>query len=138
MLPVILVLLVLAALAWVVLSRGKTTPPPEVLPSQPAVLPPEDETEAERREIDTVTLQAARAAVTTAIPDAVLADALQNTDTRQLAQAFAHVDATVIAAAMGQTPVVPDLDQARPEDLKQLKGAGQAVEDLDIWSFGDS
>lgn len=90
---------------------------------------------AERRDIDPVTLRAAQAAVTSAVPDPVLADALQNTDARQPAQAFAHVDASVLAAATGHTPAMSEAHQARPEHLRPLAGAEKAVDDLDIWKF---
>ena len=155
MLILFLGVVVLAVLAWVVLRQVKAAPkaPPapaktiepapskaipvpseQVRPAAPSVL---DEHDAERREIDTATLQHVRSAVTSAVPDAVLADALQHTDARQLAQVFAGVDVAVLAAAMGETSGHPD-QTVRPEDRKALIGVEAAVDDLDIWSFGES
>ena len=156
MLIFILGVVVVAVLAWIFLRRAQAAPeaappapakaaPPaapkaipaaseQVRPAAPAV---RDEDDAERREIDTATLQRARSAVTSAVPDAVLADALQHTDARYLAQAFAGVDVAVLAAAMGEAPGHPG-QTVRPEDRKALIGVEAAVDDLDIWSFGES
>ncbi|WP_407543141.1 hypothetical protein Q0M94_24285 (plasmid) [Deinococcus radiomollis] len=164
MLIFLLGVVVVAVLAWLLLRRARNTPnvsapapsqsapptalidappaPPEtipvdtgqVYPATPTVL---DEHDAERREIDTATLQHARSAVTSAVPDAVLADALQHTDATYLAHAFAGVDAAVLAAAIGEAPRQTE-QTVRPEDRKALIGVETAVDDLDIWSFGES
>lgn len=128
-------LVLLAFLAWMFLRRKKTALA-EVQSAPLPARPLPDEDDAERRQVDTSTLQAARAAVISVIPDAVLADALQHTDVRGLAQAFADVDAAVLTAAIGDSP--EGVRKASQEELQQLSGAGQAVDDLDIWSFGES
>jgi len=128
-------IVLLAVLAWMFLNWKKTAPAKvQSVPLPAAPLPDEDD--AERRQVDTLMLQAARAAVISVIPDAVLADALQHTDVRGLAQAFADVDAAVLTAAIGDSP--EEVHKASHEELQQLSGAGQAVDDLDIWSFGES
>ena len=116
--------------------------PPKAIPALPEQVRPatptvRDEADVERREIDTATLQHARSAVTSAVPDAVLADALQHTDAKYLAHAFAGVDAAVLAAAIGEAPGQSE-QTVRPEDRKALIGVETAVDDLDIWSFGES
>ena len=127
--------LVVVVLVWVVLYREK--PAPAVPAKAPRGAPrPEDEDDAERREIDAATLRAARETVTFVVPDAVLADALQHTDTRGLAQAFAGVDAAVLADAMGHAS--QEGQAVRAEDLWQLRGAEGAIDDLEIWSFGNT
>lgn len=73
---------------------------------------PEDEDDTERREIDAATLRAARETVTFVAPDAVLADAMGH------------------ASQEGQA--------VRAEDLRQLRGAEDAIDDLEIWSFGNT
>ena len=159
-----LAVIVVAVLAWIFLPRKKDKPkisppapskaappvepetappaPPKAIPVvseqvRPAALPVLDEHDAKRREIDTATLQHARSAVTSAVPDAVLADALQHTDAKSLAHAFAGVDAAVLAAAIGEAPG-HSAQTVRPEDRKALIGVDKAVDDLDIWSFGES
>ena len=153
----ILGVVIVAVLSWVFLPRGKArsapktppapaiaTPPapPKAIPTlpeqaRPAALTVRDEDDVERREIDTATLQHARSAVTSAVPDAVLADALQHTDAKYLAHAFAGIDAAVLAAAIGEVPRHSE-QTVRPEDRKALIGVETAVDDLDIWSFGES
>jgi hypothetical protein len=144
MMILVLGVVVVAVLAWIFLRRVKAAPPAppkvepaaseQVWPAAPAV---RDEDDIERREIDTATLQHARSAVTSAVPDAVLADALQHTNAKYLAQAFAGVDAAVLAAAIGEAPSHPE-QTVRSEDRKALIGVEAAVDDLDIWSFGES
>ena len=133
MLLLILSAVVVAALAWLFLRRGKAAP--AVLAQLPVAVPRPDEDDAQRREIDATTLRAARETVTFLVPDAVLADALQHTDARGLAQAFSGVDTAVLADAVGHA--VPERPVATAEDLQLLRGAGQAVDDLDIWNFGE-
>ncbi|SMB79868.1 hypothetical protein [Deinococcus hopiensis] len=94
-----------------------------------------DEDEQVRQEIDPRALAAARAAVTKDVPDEVLSDALQDASPTQLAHLFAAVPADVMAAAIGSGGKKGQ-EQARPEDLAQLRGAGNAVDDLEIWDFG--
>ena len=164
MLIFILAAVVVAVLAWLFLRRAKSPPeipspaptkaappaaptaaspaPPKAIPAlpeqvRPAALTVLDEHDAERREIDAATLLHARSAVTSAVPDAVLADALQHTDAKYLAHAFAGVDAAVLAAAIGEAPG-HSVQTVRPEDHKALIGVETAVDDLDIWSFGES
>ena len=103
--------LVVVVLVWVVLYREK--PAPAVPAKAPRGAPrPEDEDDAERREIDAATLRAARETVTFVAPDAVLADAMGH------------------ASQEGQA--------VRAEDLRQLRGAEDAIDDLEIWSFGNT
>jgi len=135
MLLLVLSAVLLAVLALVFLRRKQAGPAePQHVPSP--VQPPQDEDDVQRREVDEATMRAARATVTSMVPDAVLADALQHTDAQGLAQAFANVDPSVLADAIGDAPQT--VQASHPEDLRQLSGAGQAVEELDIWSFGES
>ena len=100
-----------------------------------------DEETAARPEIDPQALARARAQVSPAVPDAVLSDALLDATPKQVAQLFAAVPAGVMADALGagsaQAGHVQIQGQASAQDLAQLRGLGDASDDLDIWSFGD-
>lgn len=92
--------------------------------------------EAERPEVDAASVAAARARVSQTVPDEVLSDALLDATPGQLAHLFAAVPDEVMAAAVGAGNRATQ-EQARPEDLARLRGAGKAVDDLEIWSFGE-
>ncbi|EYB67105.1 hypothetical protein DEIPH_ctg051orf0009 [Deinococcus phoenicis] len=96
-----------------------------------------DEETAVRPDIDPAALAAARASVTPAVPDAVLSDALLDATPRQLATMLASVPTEVMAAAVGHDSSAQPPIQARAEDLAQLRKVSEAVDDLEIWSFGD-
>ncbi|MFC4426679.1 hypothetical protein [Deinococcus navajonensis] len=95
-----------------------------------------DEPDAVRPEVSAAALATARASVRPDVPDEVLSDALLDVTPTQLQQMFAAVPTHVMAQAIGrqdnvsQTPV-------KAQDLAQLQGLGDAVDELDIWSFGD-
>ncbi|WP_034386034.1 hypothetical protein [Deinococcus sp. YIM 77859] len=95
-----------------------------------------DEETAVRPEIDPAALAAARARVSPAVPDEVLSDALLDATPKQLASLFAAVPKDVMAAALGKEAEAPR-GQAKAEDLAQLRKMGDAVDDLEIWSFGE-
>ena len=117
-------------------TQAQAAPVQPTASRRPAPVPPVlDDDEAVRQEIDPRTLAAARAAVAKDVPDEVLSDALQDASPTQLAHLFAAVPADVMAAAIGTGNKKPQ-EQARPEDLAQLRGVGNAVDDLEIWDFG--
>ncbi|MFC4638106.1 hypothetical protein [Deinococcus hohokamensis] len=95
-----------------------------------------DDPDAVRPEVSAAALASARASVRPDVPDEVLSDALLDVTPTQLQQMFAAVPTHVMAQAIGrqdnvsQTPV-------KAQDLAQLQGLGDAVDELDIWSFGD-
>lgn len=100
-----------------------------------------DEETAVRPDIDPYALAATRAKVAPAVPDAVLSDALLDATPKQVAQMFSAVPADVMANAMGQNTgrggTVQVQGQATAQDMAQLRNLSSAVDDLDIWNFGD-
>lgn len=93
---------------------------------------------AVRPEIDEQALTAARAAVSDSIPDEVLKDVLLDATPEQAAQLFSGVSQQVMAGAIGtQTTGVHFEGQALDEDLAKLSSLSSAVDDLDIWNFGE-
>lgn len=97
-----------------------------------------DEETAERPEIAAAALAAARAKVSSDIPDEVLQDVLLDATPQQAAQLFAGVSHEVMAGAIGQqTSGVHIQGQARAEDLASLSNLSSAVDDLDIWNFAE-
>ncbi|WP_240738283.1 hypothetical protein [Deinococcus fonticola] len=96
-----------------------------------------EETDA-RPEVAATALAAARASVAQDIPDEVLADVLLDTTPQQAARLFAGVSQDVMAGAIGQqTQGVHFEGQAQADDLARLSNLSSAVDDLDIWNFGD-
>ncbi|RJF73669.1 hypothetical protein D3875_10775 [Deinococcus cavernae] len=72
------------------------------------------------------------------IPDEVLADVLLDATPQQAARLFAGVSQDVMAGAIGQqTQGVHFEGQAQADDLARLSNLSSAVDDLDIWNFGD-
>jgi len=151
LLLIILAVVAVAVVLWLQASKKSKTPPdtarssaitssaatptaPPAAPGQRTVIVADPDEEI-RQEIDPRALAAARASVARDIPDEVLSDALQDASPTQLAHLFAAVPEDVMAAAIGTGTKKPQ-EQARPEDLAQLRGAGDAVNDLEIWDFG--
>ena len=96
-----------------------------------------EETDA-RPEVDAAALAAARARVSEEIPDEVLADVLLDATPQQAAKLFAGVSHDVMVGAIGeQTQGVHFEGQAQADDLARLNSLASAVDDLDIWNFGD-
>lgn len=156
LLLIILAVVAVAVVLWLVASKKPKTPqdsarsaaasppvaaPPAPRPAVPPAVPGQrtvlvaDPDEAIRQEVDPRALAAARASVSRDVPDEVLSDALQDASPTQLAHLFAAVPEDVMAAAIGAGNKKTQ-EQARPEDLAQLRGAGEAVNDLEIWDFG--
>ncbi|ADY26132.1 hypothetical protein Deipr_0976 [Deinococcus proteolyticus MRP] len=117
--------------------------PQEVYRPAPTVTPTvswdelDDET-AERPQVDAELLRTARASVSRDIPDDVLEEMLFKATPQQTAQLLAGVSAGVMAdltADHGQG--VHFEGQAREEDLAALSSLSSAVDDLDIWDFGE-
>lgn len=111
-------------------------------PSSVRVVPPGtrglDDPDAVRPDIDARALASARAAVTPAVPDAVLSDALLDASPEQLGRLLASVPTEVMTQALGRHGNSQDsVRSLRPEDRQQLSGLGDALDDLDIWNFGD-
>ena len=95
-----------------------------------------DEVDSIRPEIDSGALASARSSVSSSVPDGVLADALLDSTPDQLRNMFAAVPADVMANAIGSRDDV----QRKPlaaEDLAQLQGVSDSVDDLEIWGFVD-
>lgn len=130
---VIAVVLVLVGMARKSGSSGAGSRPPGTLGL--------DEETAARPEIDPEALAAARAKVAPIVPDAVLSDALLDATPRQVAQMVSAVPVEVMADALGQNAPahggVQIQGQATAQDMAQLRNLGNAVDDLDIWNFGD-
>lgn len=150
LLLIILAVVAVAVVLWLASKKSKTpqdaagsatSTAPAARPAPPATPPGQrtalvaDPDEEIRHEVDPRALAAARASVSREIPDEVLSDALQDASPTQLAHLFAAVPEDVVAAAIGHGTKKPQ-EQARPEDLAQLRGAGDAVNDLEIWDFG--
>lgn len=96
-----------------------------------------EETDA-RPGIDAAALAAARAKVSQEVPDEVLQDVLLDATPQQAARLFAGVSHDVMAGAIGeQTQGVHFEGQAKAEDIASLNNLASAVDDLDIWNFGD-
>lgn len=118
--------------------------PPAALVAAPVVatspLPPGtaalDEPDAVRPEVSAAALATARASVRPDVPDEVLSDALLDVTPTQLQQMFAAVPTHVMAQAIGRQDDVSKTP-VQAQDLAQLQGLGDAVDELDIWSFGD-
>lgn len=107
------------------------------LPQPPGTKDLDEET-AVRPEIAAASLAAARAKVSQDVPDEVLQDVLLDATPQQAAKLFAGVSQEVMAGAIGQqTSGVHFQGQARAEDLANLSNLSSAVDDLDIWNFGD-
>lgn len=100
-----------------------------------------DEETALRPDIDPQALAHARSQVSTVVPDAVLSDALLDATPGQVARLFSAVPTSVMADALGaggaQAGKVQIQGQATAQDMVQLRSLGDAIDDLDIWSFGD-
>lgn len=116
--------------------------PAQGRPSSVRVVPPGtrglDDPDAVRPDIDARALASARAAVTPAVPDAVLSDALLDASPEQLSRLLASVPTEVMTQALGRHGNSQDnVRSLRPEDRQQLSGLGDALDDLDIWNFGD-
>lgn len=149
----IVLLIVVAALALLRMRRivrdrageqGQEPAASSSVPAQPEPYthPPRtdilaEETDA-RPEVDAAALAAARARVSNEVPDEVLADVLLDTTPQQAAQLFAGVSHDVMAGAIGeQRQGVHFQGQAQADDLARLNNLASAVDDLDIWNFGD-
>ncbi|GAA5500833.1 hypothetical protein Dxin01_00558 [Deinococcus xinjiangensis] len=97
-----------------------------------------DEETAVRPEIDAASLAAARAKVSNEIPDEVLQDVLLDATPQQAAKLFAGVSDEVMAGAIGQqSSGVHFQGQAAAEDIASLNSLSSAVDELDIWNFGE-
>ncbi|WP_293914924.1 hypothetical protein [Deinococcus sp.] len=95
-----------------------------------------DEVDSIRPEIESGALASARSSVASFVPDGVLADALLDSTPDQLKQMFAAVPADVMANAIGGRDDVQRTPIAA-EDLAQLQGVSDSVDDLEIWGFVD-
>ncbi|MFD1731252.1 hypothetical protein ACFSC4_09610 [Deinococcus malanensis] len=95
-----------------------------------------DDPDAIRPEVSADVLASARASVQPEVPDEVLSDALLDVTPAQLQQLFATVPTEVMAHAIGRTDDV-SRTPVQAGELAQLQGLGSAVDELDIWSFGD-
>jgi hypothetical protein len=124
----LIVAVIILGVAWWVWSKNR---PGSLRPPGTANL---DEETALRPEVDPAAVAAARARVSAAVPDELLQDALLDATPQQVARLFAAVPADVMAGALGQTPGTPHT-QASAEQLAQLRGAGDAVDDLEIFKF---
>lgn len=96
-----------------------------------------EETDA-RPEIDEAALAVTRARVSEEIPDDVLKEVLLDATPQQAAKLFAGVSHDIMTGAIGQqTQGVHFEGQAKAEDLANLSNLSSAIDDLDIWNFGD-
>lgn len=133
----ILVVLVIVAVAVALLRLRRIVADRLAAPPPPGTRDLDEET-AVRPEIDMAALAAARAKVSQDIPDEVLQDVLLDATPQQAAKLFAGVSQEVMAGAIGQqTAGVHIQGQAKAEDLANLNQLSNAVDDLDIWNFGD-
>lgn len=132
-----LLLAVLVIVGVLVLLRGGAAPGR----SRPPGTRHLDEDTAVRPDVDPQALARARAQIAPAVPDAVLSDALLDATPGQVAQMFSAVPADVMANAMGQNTgrggTVQVQGQATAQDMAQLRNLSSAVDELDIWNFGD-
>lgn len=113
-------------------------PAPSAYTQPPGTVRDLDDEDAVRPEIDMAALAAARAQVSQEVPDEVLQDVLLDATPQQAAQLFSGVSHEVMAGAIGeQTSGVHFQGQARAEDLAKLSSLSSAVDELDIWNFGD-
>lgn len=94
-----------------------------------------DDVDALRPEIDASALASTRMAVTQAVPDGVLADALLDATPAQLQHLLAAVPDDVLTNALGNQKTTQQPIKAA--DLAQLKGIGDAVDELDFWNLSD-
>ncbi|GHF99926.1 hypothetical protein GCM10017783_09970 [Deinococcus piscis] len=115
----------------------------EVYRPAPSVIPTitweelDDET-AERPQVDAELLRTARASVSAEIPDEVLEEMLFKATPQQTAQMLSGVSPDLMAdLTAGHGQGVHFEGQARAEDLAALSSLGSAVDDLDIWDFGE-
>ena len=101
-----------------------------------------DEETAQRPAVDAAALAAARARVSSLVPDAVLSDALLDASPQQLTRLLAAVPGEVMAGALGHGAGRPGeqvvQSPATAQDFAQLRGLGNAVDELDIWAFGET
>ncbi|AIZ45965.1 hypothetical protein QR90_14135 [Deinococcus radiopugnans] len=93
-----------------------------------------DEETAERPELDPAAVAAARARISQQVPDEVLSDVLLDASPTQAARMFSAVPAAVMADALGYGQDEPQ-PRASAAELAQLRGAGNAVDDLEIFNF---
>ena len=137
----LLLVIILIAVALVVVSMARKGGGSSGAGSRPPGTRDLDEETAARPEIDPQALAAARAQVAPVVPDAVLSDALLDATPKQVAQMFSAVPAEVMADALGQNAARPAgvqiQGQATAQDMAQLQNLSSAVDELDIWSFGD-
>lgn len=152
MIVIVVVLVVLAALRYPAFKRNRLSrdaqesAAPKRTPATPTPAQTElrrppgtadlDDVDAIRPDIDAGSMASARMVISSAVPDGVLADALLDATPEELEHLFASVPKEVMDAAMGKDNV-----QHAPlnaEDLAQLSGFSNSVDDLEIWSFADS
>lgn len=126
MIYVVVVIAVLLAAVW---WRGK---------GRRGLRPPGtahlDEETAERPELDPAAVAAARARISQHVPDEVLSDVLLDASPAQAARLFSAVPAAVMADALGRGHDEPQ-PRASAAELAQLRGAGSAVDELEIFNF---
>lgn len=119
-------------------ARPAARPAPAVGTGRPPGTRDLDDPDAVRPDIDARALATARAAVTPTVPDAVLSDALLDASPEQLSRMIAAVPTEVMSQALGKdAPRKDDVRPLRAEDRQQLSGLGDALDDLDIWNFGE-
>lgn len=140
----LLILLIIVAVAIAALrlrrilsDRAQERELDSTLPQPPGTRDLDEET-AVRPEIDAASLAVARAKVSEEVPDEILADVLLDATPQQAAKLFAGVSHEVMAGAIGeQASGIHYQGEAKAEDIASLNNLSSAVDDLDIWNFGD-
>lgn len=134
---VVVVLILVALLRYPTFKRRQLERRAVVSSVRPPGTADLDDVDAIRPAIDASSLASARRAVSREVPDGVLADALLDATPEQLQHLFAAVPQDVIAAAVGKGQDDVQHKPLRAEDLAQLRGVSESVDDLEIWSFGE-
>lgn len=166
MLYLIIGLIVVLGLVAAFMMRGRADPPPLAAPDaapQAAYTPSSeaqaraqaiteeyqrtappsrwsalDAEDAVRPEVDAQALAAARASVSSDIPDDVLEEMLFQVSPQQTAVMFSGVSSDVMTEITSHTESGVHYEGlSSQDDLAALSGLGSAIDDLDIWDFAD-
>ncbi|TSA87210.1 hypothetical protein FNU79_04785 [Deinococcus detaillensis] len=134
---VVVVLIVVALLRYPTFKRRQLDRRAVVRSARPPGTADLDDVDAIRPDIDASSMASARKSVSRDVPDGVLADALLDATPEQIQHLFAAVPQEIIAAAVGKSKDNVQQAPLKAEDLAQLRGVGDSVDDLEIWSFGE-
>lgn len=114
---------------------SEPAPAPGASAYHPVGTPRMDDPDLPRPQVDKSVVITARAVVPPIVPDAVIADALLDATPEQMKTLLSRAPESVVKEAFGSRDSVKQ--SLSSEERGQLRGMGSALDDLDIWSYGD-